>query len=210
MGKVNKKATKKGKAPAPAPDTSRGCKCKEHDTYLKLYPNLRVTRRYRVSSKDFCKHGKKALDNLKEQNVFTESSKWVCNICIYHSRKQLGLDSDDDDSDTESDAEVHMDVDEVDEVPVEETITDITNKLASKLEKLKPEEVSDDLLTAVTKLAGIIGKKFVGEAMPKETDDLQKLYKNITYLSTMTPSAFLADRNPTLLSFIRSCLSQRS
>ena len=69
--------------------------------------------------------------------------------------------------------------------------------------------MSDELFIAVTKLAGIIGKKFVGEAMPKETDDIQKLYKNITYLSTMTPSAFLADRNPTLLSFIRSIVCHK-
>ena len=85
------------------------------------------------------------MANLKDQNFVSKHSKWVCNIYIYHSKKQLGLENDNHDSDTESDPEAEvedeMGVDNLPEVVVEQSIVTIIKTLISQLDLIRPDDI---------------------------------------------------------------------
>lgn len=67
-------------------DISKNCKCAIHDIVLWLYPNLKVTKRLSIKSKDL---NKAALNNLIDQEIFSKHANYICNLCIFHSKKLM-------------------------------------------------------------------------------------------------------------------------
>ena len=106
-----------------------------------------------------------------------EQKKWQVKKFVVENAPQDAVVPDADDSD--------MVIEKIDEV------------MARIRMNCTKREWSERVKQKVSELVSLIGKVFVGDLLGDEYNQIQSLYKNATYMSTLNTRSFLAERNLT-------------
>ena len=186
------------------------CKCKIHEYNLKLYEVSSHKRLYKINSSH--DYSRAVYNYLVDWKLLGQYASYVCDICIEHGKYLMAEGTEKVASDVRLKKFVVENAPQDAVVPDTDDSDMVIEKIDEVMAKIRMNCTkrvwSERVKQKVSELASLIGKVFVGDLIGDEYNQIQSLYKNANYMSTLNTRSFLAERNLTLMSFLRSVLPQ--
>ena len=187
-----------------------GCKCKIHEYNLKLYEVSSHKRLYKINSSH--DYSRAVYNYLVDWKLLGQYASYVCDICIEHGKYLMAEGTEKVASDVRLKKFVVENAPQDAVVPDTDDSDMVIEKIDEVMAKIRMNGTkrvwSERVKQKVSELVSLIGKVFVGDLIGDEYNQIQSLYKNANYMSTLNTRSFLAERNLTLMSFLRSVLPQ--